>query len=180
MLKYEFEGGHESRALYEEAFYITAYYNAMLKNPGKKAHSILKTLLGMVVYGCVMLVAGIIIWLVSSFRILPPVLITAGVLVLCVFLKSYLSYRRIIMSSMEDKKHKQYTISETGIAFKDDEKEMATEWDNIAYAVINAYTISFMPRTFNSVFYVLPVRYADEIKEYLRKCDRADIIVDNR
>lgn len=180
MLTYEFDGSHKTRKLYEEAFYIMAYYSAFMKNPHKKTHSILKTLMGVIIYAGVVLATGILFLFVDYSLILATVLLTVGALVGLLFLKYYLAYKKRVDISMKDTSHKVYTISDERIIYKDNGKDLSTEWADIKSIIINKYTVCFLPATLNSTFYVLPVENADEIKTFMSGIGKDGLIVDNR
>ena len=179
-LVYEFDGGQEYKSLYEEAGFIMAYYNSILKNPRKKVHPILTVLRFMLIYGGVMFVCGLFIALTGFSAIISVALVTAGAIVFILFLKSYLAYKKFIEAAMTNNKHKIYTLSEEKLAYKDPEKEFSTEWDKIRYIVINKYTVCFLPSNLNGVLYAIPVCHADEVKEFMNSINKEDIIVDNR
>lgn len=80
-LVYEFDGGQEYKSLYEEAGFIMAYYNSILKNPRKKVHPILTVLRFMLIYGGVMFVCGLFIALTGFSAIISVALVTAGAIV---------------------------------------------------------------------------------------------------
>ena len=167
-----------SREFYEEFYYIVASYGKVIKNPQKKASSILKN---NIIY---FILTGLLIILLYLFFIFDKdyisfTLATILLFALALFIRMDRSIRKIINSLMEYKGTKEIILSKNKIVYKDNDKEMVSNMDQISCVLINKYSICFLPKERTGVLIALPVEYKKDIIKFLKDEKLKDLLVDN-
>jgi hypothetical protein len=167
-----------SREFYEEFYYIVASYGKVIKNPQKKASSILKN---NIVY---FILTGLLIIVLYLFFVFDKdyisfTLATILLFALILFIRIDRSIRKTINSLMDYKGAKEIDLSKSKIVYKDNEKEMISNMDQISCILINKYSICFLPKERTGVLIALPVDYKKDIVKFLKQEKLEELLVDN-
>jgi hypothetical protein len=80
---------------------------------------------------------------------------------------------------MDYKGAKEIDLSKSKIVYKDNEKEMISNMDQISCILINKYSICFLPKERTGVLIALPVDYKKDIVKFLKQEKLEELLVDN-
>ena len=168
----------EPKEFYEEALYIMFKYRELLKKPKLKVKSIVKDFNFYKILGIVALIFQLLSYLMFGNIIF---LVFTGMVIFVIiflFLLSTNSNRQIEVLS-----NKKGTIkvefNKKSIIYDDVNKKYEMSWDEIAFATINKYTISFIPKNFTGVLIVIPIRENEKLFKYLSKNNVKIDVYDN-
>lgn len=167
-----------SKKYYDEFLYILSNYKRILDNPRIKAKSSVLTFLYTDII-CVLTLAMCLFFYLKDKDIIFGILSIVFILFLIIFTTLTIAANMRIKNLMSKCGKKVIDITQDFVCFTDDSKEIKVKWNDIAYIVINTYSICFIPKSIDSILISINVDYKEKVLEAIKEVDKTDLIVDN-
>lgn len=163
---------------YDEFLYIASFYKKIKKNTNKKIQRLTVYLKK---YICYLLLSFILFGLFYYLTKNLIYIFSIGMLFLIlIYLIIYLrNTNKMLNSLMNSNGTKFIEIDETGVEYKDSEKNVKINWKNIDFILLTKYSICFIPKEEMGIFISVSKDYKDKIFEGIKKYRKEKLIIDN-
>lgn len=163
---------------YDEFLYVASKYKSFLKNPIRKAYSSVKMLYFSIAY------IFLAIFLITYFYIMDKnylyVFFLGILLILLLFSIFYTIFvKKRIKAFMSEKGTKYISFDEHKVEYQDNDKKVKIDYNDIAYIIINKYSICFLPKKSSKILISISTDYKEKVIECLIKYDKINLLVDN-
>ena len=174
-MKFEFKE-RESREFYDEILFVAAHYRKIIINKNKKVTKLSTYMIKNLIISLIFTIILTLYYLKTKSKFeffMIGVLI--ALIAYCVY---YLFYIRKRINEFVNYKGKDtITIDNKKIEFKDENNSFKVEWDNIAFILVNKYSICFIPKTRQNAMITLNRENKDKLVSILKKYRKEDLLV---
>lgn len=169
---------HGSKEFYDEFLYITFKYRKIEKNPKKKVHKLTSHFYLLICYSLFLLALSLYFYFKYNDNFYIGFEFAIGCLLLFNF--SYLIFvKKQINVFMSASTMPTIDINDVAIEYIDDDRRMSLRWENVSSAIINKYSISFIPKPVSKIIISLSLDYKNDVIKCLEKYDKLNLLVDN-
>lgn len=166
------------KAFYDEFLYIAFFVKKFIKNPNSRVHRMTHYL----ITNLVLLLAAFLLMLFFYLKDKDTYVLAVLCFLTFVFL-FVLFYLVIMLKRISIYKKKMgeviFSLNKTGITYKSEELGIDLKWENIKYALINKYSIVFIPSSTNYLITSIDIKYKEDIIKGLKKYKKMDLLIDN-
>ena len=169
---------HDKKEYYDELLYVSSHYKKFLNNPNRKAKGEGQNTLVWTILAAVILVIFLIMFFTT--KSMTNLYVAGLYMLILAYALYYLSIvNKRIDLMMNDGLNKTVEINDQYIEYEDGKQTLRIKWDEIAYVMIQKYSICFLPKSPTSLFVTISRLYEDQVLEAVQKAGKDSLVVDN-
>lgn len=167
-----------SKDYYDEFLYVASKYSDFIKNPNRRVYRLTKYLY--VLEALIVLFLILLMIFYHNFRDTIYLFLMGSIAFLSLFVALYiLLVHKRIKTYMNASGKRIINMTKTGISYKDDNKTLTINWQDIERVLINKYSICFLPTDKNDIFITVSTDYQKWVLKGLKKFDKMHLIIEN-
>ena len=174
---------NERKKFYDEALYMRVYNKKITKNPRRRVTGLTKFFLKIVAFATVMCI--LFIFLIfkhaddSNNETMYKILL-GSYIVLSILLISATILNKIKIKALADKEEEsEVKIDKNNVIYRENNKEITLNWDEIDYIIINNYTFTFVSSKIDHNTLSLPATYKEQMLQAIKDAGYLSLIVNN-
>ena len=167
-----------SREYYNEILYIASKYKKIIKNPKTKVNNFTKSKIIYSIIAVLVILAYIYLYYIYNdvLFIFLSGIISFALLYNIMYL---ININKRIDIFMNEEGIKEITLKEDKIIFKDKNKELSVDWDNVKYIIINKYSTSIIPNVITLPIISVENKYNKKIVDSIKKYNKESLLINN-
>ena len=176
-MKFKCEKG--SKDYYNEFVFVSTNYKKILNSPKMKVKNIVNQYILVLILSLVVLSFITYNIIIDNYSYFDVVILTIFSCIILLYGLMLLKIKNNIKLYLNSKGSTTIIIDEDGIKKSCDRDDILLKWCNVAYVIINKYSICFIPKELPSFLLGIPIEYKDKIVKGIEKYDKTSILIDN-
>ena len=169
---------NDKKEYYDEVLYVSSHYKRFLNNPTRKAKGEAQNTIVWTIITTVILIVFLIMYFTT--KSMNNLYIAGLYMLILAYALYYLSLvnKRIDLMMNSDLK-KSVEINNQYVEYEDGKQSLKINWDEIAYVMIQKYSICFIPKSPTSLFVTISRLYQDQVLKAVEQAGKSSLVIDN-